>query len=70
MMRIDIKSWTSSIVALFGLLASELPSLEGPIDFGKCCPDNSNFIFDLILIRLAGIEDNHKILDKLDFGED
>ena len=30
----------------------------------------STFIFDRMFIRLAGNEDNHKILVKLDFGSD
>ena len=32
--------------------------------------DNNDFIFDLIIIRLAGNEDSHKILDELAFGAD
>ena len=44
--RKDINSQTSSILAKFRLLASELPVLEGPVDFGKCCTEDSDFIFD------------------------
>ena len=49
-----IKSQTS-ILAHFRLLAWELPVLEGLIDFGKCCPDDSGFIFYWIFIRLANL---------------
>ena len=44
--KIGIKSRTSLILALFRLLALELPALESLIDLGKCCQDNSDFIFD------------------------
>ena len=30
---------------------------------GKCCPDDSDFIFLWIFIRLADNEDRHKISD-------
>ena len=40
------------------------------MDFGKCCPEVSHFIFDQILISLAGNEDNYKILDNSDLGTD
>ena len=32
------------------------------MDLRKCWPDDSDFICDRIFIRLAGNEDNHKIL--------
>ena len=54
----------------FRLLALELPALEGPIDFGKCCPDDSNVIFDRNFIRLAGNEDSQNILEEFEFGSD
>ena len=40
------------------------------IDFQKCCPDDSDLIFDLIFVRLTGNKDSHKILDKFVFGAD
>ena len=42
----------------------------GPIDFGKCFPADSDFIFYRIFIRLADNEDSHKTLDEFDFGSD
>ena len=63
------KTWTSSILANFRLLVCGLPALEGPIDFRKCCSDDSNFIFDGIFFRLAGNEDSH-ILDEFNFEAD
>ena len=69
-MSTGLKSWTSSILNQFRLLTCELPALEGLIDLGKCCPDDSDFIFDQIFIRLIDNEDSHKILDKFDFGAD
>ena len=46
--RTGIKSWTNLILAQFWLLTWELPALESLIDLGKCCPDDSDFIFDRI----------------------
>ena len=45
---------------------------KAPIDlkFWKCCPENSDSIFDWIFINLADNEDSHKISHKLDFGPD
>ena len=37
---------------------------------GKCCPEDSDFSFDLGFVKLAGNEDSHKILDEFDFGLD
>ena len=68
--RADIKSQTSLILAQFWLLSWELSAFEGPIDFGKCCPDDSDFSLYCIFIRLTGNEDSHKILDEFDFGSD
>ena len=51
-------------------MACELPTLEGLLDFGKCCPDDRDFIFDRISIRLADKEDSRKILDEFDLGSD
>ena len=38
------------------------------IEWGKCCPSDSDFIFEQILIKLASNENSHKISDKFDFG--
>ena len=46
------------------------PPTEGPIDFGKCCLDNSDLLFDRLFIRLAGNMDSYKILDKFHIGAD
>ena len=35
---------------------------------GKCCLHASLFIFDRIIIKVAGNQDGHKSLDKFDFG--
>ena len=51
-------------------MTCELSALEGLIDLEKCCPDDNDYIFDQIFIRLTGNEDSHKILDKFDFGAD
>ena len=48
----------------------EKPTLEDLIDLGKCCPDENCFTFDQILIRLAGNENSHEILDEFGFGAD
>ena len=37
---------------------------------GKCCPGDSDFIFDRIFIKLADHKYGHKILKKFDFGPD
>ena len=35
---------------------------------GKLCLHASSFIFDRILIKVAGNQDRHKSLDKFNFG--
>ena len=37
---------------------------------GKCCPHASSFVFDRIIIKVAGNQDRHKSSDKFDFGPD
>ena len=37
---------------------------------GKCCLHASSFIFDRIIIKVAGIQDRHKSSDEFDFGLD
>ena len=34
-------------------------------EMGKCCPDDSDFIFDRFFIKLAYNKDRHKISDEL-----
>ena len=36
----------------------------------KCCLHASSFVFDQIIIKVAGNQDRHKSLDELDFGPD
>ena len=35
---------------------------------GKCCLHASSFIFDRIIIKIAGQQDRHKNSDEFDFG--
>ena len=35
---------------------------------GKCCFHATSFIFDRIIIKVAGNQDRHKSLDEFDFG--
>ena len=37
---------------------------------GKWCLRASSFIFDRIIIKVAGNQDRHKSSDKFDFGQD
>ena len=37
---------------------------------GKCCLHASSFLFDWIIIKVAGNQDRHKSSDKFDFGLD
>ena len=37
---------------------------------GNCCLHASSFIFDRIIIKVAGYQDRHKSSDKFDFGMD
>ena len=37
---------------------------------GKCCLHASSFIFDRIIIKVAGNQDRHKSSDEFDFGSD
>ena len=66
--RTGIKSQTNSMLAQLRLLAWEFPTLEGLMNLGKGWPDDSDFSFDRIFIRLAGNENSHKILDEFVFG--
>ena len=53
----------------------ELAALERLRNFpwtlmGKCCLHASSFIFDRIIIKVAGNQDRHKSSDEFDFGPD
>ena len=58
-----------------GPLITELAALERLKDFhrlimGKCCRQASSFIFDRIIIKVAGNQDRHKSSDEFDFRPD
>ena len=68
--RTSIKSRTSSN---FGPLNTELAALEVSkishrLIMGKWCLHASSFIFDRIIIKVAGKQNRHKSLDEFDFG--
>ena len=65
--RICIKSRTSSNFGKIGLLTTELAALERlkishRLIMGKWCLHASSFIFDRIVIKVAGNQDRHKSL--------
>ena len=56
-------------------MTTELAALEHLKHFhrlimGKWCLHASSFIFDRIIIKVAGNQDRHKSLDEFDFGPD
>ena len=73
--RTCIKSQTSSNFGQIGPFTMELAALERLkishwLIMGKCFLHASSFIFDRIIIKVAGNQDRHKSLDELDFGPD
>ena len=45
--------------------------IESPVlIMGECCLHASLFIFDRIIIKVAGNQDRHKSLDEFNFGPD
>ena len=73
--RTCIKSRTSSNFGKIGPLTTELAALEHlkishRLIMGKCCLHASSFIFDRIIIKVAGNQDRHKSSDEFDFGPD
>ena len=73
--RTCIKSRTSSNFGQIEPLTMELAALERlknshRLIMGKCCLQASLFIFDRIIIKVAGNQDRHKSLDEFDFGPD
>ena len=72
-MRTCIKSRTSSNFDQIGQLTTELAALEclkisHRLIMGKWCLHASSFIFDQIVIKVAGNQDRHKSSDEFDFG--
>ena len=71
--RTGIKSRTSSNFGQVGPLTTELAALERlnishGLIMGKCCIHASSFIFDRIIVKVAGNQDRHKSSDAFDFG--
>ena len=72
-MRTCTKSWTSSNFDQIRQLTSELAALEclkisHRLIMGKWGLHASSFIFDQIVIKVAGNQDRHKSSDEFDFG--
>ena len=71
--RTCIKSRTSLNFGQIGPLTTELAALESlkishRLQMGKWCLHASLFIFDCIIIKVAGNQDRHKSLIVFDFG--
>ena len=58
--------WTAS----YGLRCLERLKISHILRMGKWCLQASSFIFDSILIKLAGNQDRHKIWDGFEFRPD
>ena len=73
--RTCIKSQTSLNFVQIGPLTTELAALKrlniSPrLIIGKCCLHASSFIFERIIIKVAGNQDRYKSSEKFDFGSD
>ena len=73
--RTCIKSQTSLNFGQIGPLTTELAALERlkishRLIMGKCCLHATSFIFDRIIIKVAGKQDRYKSSDEFDFGPD
>ena len=73
--RTCIKSQTSLTFGQIGPLTMALAALEHlkishRLIMGKWCLQASSFIFDRIVVKLAGNQDSHKISDKIEFQLD
>ena len=71
--RTCIKSQTSSNFGQIGPLTTELAALEHlknshRLTMGKWCLHASSFIFDWIIIKVAGNQNRHKSLFEFDYG--
>ena len=67
------KSWTSSNFGQIGPLTTELAALERlknshRLIMGKCYLHASSFIFNRIIIKVAGNQYRHKSSVEFDFG--
>ena len=74
-MRTYIKSWTSSNFGQIRPLTWELAALEHlkishRLIMGKWCLHASSFVFDRIIIKVAGDQDRHKSLVEFNFRPD
>ena len=74
-MRTCIKSRTSSNFGQIGPLTIELAAFERLKNFhrlimGKCCLHASSYIFDRIIIKVAGNQGRHKSSNEFDLGPD
>ena len=58
--------WTTD----YGVSYFERLKISHRLIMGKCCLHASSFIFDQIIIKVAGNQDRHKSLDEFDFGPD
>ena len=73
--RTCITSRTSSNFGQIGPFTTELAAPEHlkishRLIMGKCYLHASSFIFDRIIIKVAGNQDRHKSSDEFDFGPD
>ena len=73
--RTCIKSQTSLNFGQIEPLTTELAALEHlknshRLVMGKWCLHDSSFIFNRIIIKVAGNQDRHKYSDEFDFGPD
>ena len=54
----------------YGVSCLERLKMSLRVIIGKCSAHASSFIFDRIIIKVAGNQDRHKSLDDFDFGPD
>ena len=52
----------------YGVSCLEILKISHRLIMGKWCLHASSFIFDQIIIKVAGNQDRHKSSDKFDFG--
>ena len=68
-----IRAWMSSKFGLIRPQTTELSALKRQkknpyrLIMGKCCLHASSFIFDRIIIKVAGNQDRQKSSDEFDF---
>ena len=61
-----LQDWTTD----YGVSCLEHLKISHSLIMGKWCLQGSSFIFDLIFLKLAGNQDNHKISDEFEFRQD